>query len=75
MPFLSCSGRILHYSYQYILFPCQAPAAVAKPSKADLSLDSSLNASDLSLEITSEPSNESADWTGSSVENSEEIRE
>ena len=40
-----------------------------------MSLDSSLNASDLSLEITSEPSNDSADWTGSSVENSEEIRE
>lgn len=40
-----------------------------------MSLDSSLNASDLSLEITSEPSNESADWMGSSVENSEEIRE
>ncbi|KAL9954871.1 hypothetical protein ACROYT_G042456 [Oculina patagonica] len=50
-----------------------APAAAVKPAQADLSLDSSLNASDLSLEITSEPSNESADWIGSSTENSEEI--
>ncbi|KAL9954867.1 hypothetical protein ACROYT_G042452 [Oculina patagonica] len=50
-----------------------APAAAVKPAKADLSLDSSLNASDLSLEITSEPINDSADWIGSSTENSEEI--
>lgn len=65
-----------YYSYsQNILLSYQAPDPVTKPSKEDLCLDSSLNASDLSLELTSEPSNESADWTGSSVENSEEIRE
>jgi len=75
-PFLSCSVLILHYSYsQNILFSYQAPDPATKPSKEELCLDSSLNVSDLSLEITSEPSNESADWTGSSVENSEEIRE
>lgn len=40
-----------------------------------MSFDSSLNASDLSLEMTSEPTNESVDLSGSSAENSEEIRE
>lgn len=39
-----------------------------------MSLDSSLNASDVSLEITSEPSSESAECTGSS-QNSEETSE
>lgn len=39
-----------------------------------MSLDSTLNASDASLEITSEPSNDSVELTGSS-ENSEEASE
>lgn len=42
-----------------------------KSAKGDVSLDSTLYASDASLEITSEPSNDSVELTGSS-ENSEE---
>lgn len=53
------------------IVPPASAAAAVKPAKADVSLDSSLNASDLSLEITSEPSSESAECTGSS-QNSEE---
>ena len=60
---------------EWLLFCLQGSATSGgKSAKGDVSLDSTLNASDASLEITSEPSNDSVELTGSS-ENSEEASE
>lgn len=48
--------------------------AGGKSAKGDVSLDSTLNASDASLDIASEPSNDSEELKGTS-ENSEEASE